>query len=222
MTLPLLVPATTVLRDDRGGAGEVSVRAEPAPGDAQVVDLVDGRAVLRAVPGVGQVTPVEGPGALVEALRRRAVDVGGVGVVVAARAAADVAAGRGGGRPAGRADGERAAHPRVQGAVELVGARPELLDALDLGLLAAADQRRPERPVVADQVVLRERVEVGEDQRVALADGHGRSGVVHGGRVGTLLGRGRRSSRDGYGQERARGPRPCAHGLEVHPCTPPA
>jgi hypothetical protein len=102
--------------------------------------------------------------------------------------------------------------------VELVGPGLKVLDALDLGLLARADQRRLELAAVADQVVLGQRVEVGEEQAVALADRDGRRGVVHAGRVGALFRGLRRRRAERRDDERARDPHPCAHGIEVHPC----
>ena len=74
--------------------------------------------------------------------------------------------------------------------MERVAALRQLLDALDGTRLPRRDQVALERSVLADDVVPRELVEVGERQRVALADVHDRRRVVHSYGERVLLGRG--------------------------------
>src|SRR5438105_3359661 len=63
---------------------------------------------------------------------------------------------------------EHTLHPRVKSAVELVGAGVERLDPANRRRLPSTDEVALELPVVVDEVVLREVVEVGEGELVAV------------------------------------------------------
>src|SRR5204862_3437925 len=81
-----------------------------------------------------------------------------------------------------------AMHPRVQRAVERVLAGRQLLDAGDRLRLPARDERAVEEARrVGVEVMLGDRVEVGEPQGVAGGRAHGRCRVVEARRVGLLL-----------------------------------
>ena len=72
--------------------------------------------------------------------------------------------------------------------MELVGPGRERLDAAHWRGLAGTDQIALELPLVVDQVVLGEVVEVREGELVTVRDRDRRRGVVHGGGVRLMLG----------------------------------
>ena len=91
--------------------------------------------------------------------------------------------------------------------MELVGAGRELLHSANRSRLVGADEVASELALVAHQVVLRDVVEIGEGERVAVADRDRRCGVVHRGRVGVVLrgagvGRAEQQRRQRGGDER--------------------
>ena len=177
-------------RDDLAlGHGRRSEEVAPsrvkAPGNAELREVRRRRRGPSAVPRVREVLPVGRPARLADRPPCRVQpDVVGIryggrrGGGVTRPTAADPGLRR---RSAAtrRCDLQHALHPRVQRAVEVVGAGLQRLDAAHGRGLPAADQSALELPVVIDQVVLREVVEVRECELVALGDRDRGRRVVH-------------------------------------------